>query len=152
MMCKAAAAINWRYPGDAIPAFVTLAVMPFTYSIAYGLIGGIVTYAIINTTVWIIEKASGGRWVPPGKIHKEPWTYKLVGGVLPPWVVRAARGKRDFWHEDDEVVEMAGVSRDGSSDGGKPEGNLDATPTSEVLPVKGEAYRDTEAKTHDHAL
>ncbi|KFY46655.1 hypothetical protein V495_02321 [Pseudogymnoascus sp. VKM F-4514 (FW-929)] len=152
MMCKAAAAINWRYPGDAIPAFVTLAVMPFTYSIAYGLIGGIVTYAIINTTVWIIEKASGGRWVPPGKIHKEPWTYKLVGGVLPPWVVRAARGKRDFWHEDDEVVEMAGVSRDGSSDGGKPEGNLDATPTSEVLPAKGEAYRDAEAKTHDHAL
>lgn len=151
MMCKAAAAINWRYPGDAIPAFVTLAVMPFTYSIAYGLIGGIVTYAIINTTVWIIEKISGGRWVPPGKIHKEPWTYKLVGGVLPPWVVRAARGKRDFWREDDEVVEMTSVrSNEGSVR--KAESNLDATTPSVEVPEKDEPYRDTEAKTHSHAL
>ena len=30
--------INWNYVGDAIPAFVTLVSMPFTYSIAYGLI------------------------------------------------------------------------------------------------------------------
>lgn len=152
MMCKAAAAINWRYPGDAIPAFVTLAVMPFTYSIAYGLIGGIVTYAIINTTVWIIEKASGGRCVPPGKMHKEPWTYKLVGGVLPPWVVRAARGKRDFWHEDDAVVEMTTVRSSDNSSAGKGETVLDAsTPDAEVT-EKGEAYRDAAAKTHGHSL
>lgn len=151
-MCKAAAIINWRYPGDSIPAFVTLAVMPFTYSIAYGLIGGIVTYAIINTVVWLIEKASGGRWVPPGKEHKEPWTYKLVGGVLPPWVVRAARGKRDFWHEDDGVVEMTGTSSRGGSSDGKPEGNLGATPDADVLPQKVETDRNAEVKTHDHAL
>jgi xanthine/uracil/vitamin C permease (AzgA family) len=25
--------INWDYPGDAIPSFITMAVMPFTYSI-----------------------------------------------------------------------------------------------------------------------
>lgn len=34
MMMKAAADINWSYPGDAIPAFITIALMPFTYSIA----------------------------------------------------------------------------------------------------------------------
>ena len=122
-------------------------------SIAYGLIGGIITYAILNTAVWLIEKASGGRWSPPGKMHKEPWTYKLVGGVLPPWVVRAARGKRDFWHEDDEVVEMTAVRSNDGSSAGKGESNLDATtPEGEVLPEKDEAYRDAEAKTHGHAL
>ena len=30
--------INWRYIGDAVPAFVTLMFIPFSYSAAYGLI------------------------------------------------------------------------------------------------------------------
>ncbi|EGE01990.1 nucleoside transporter [Trichophyton equinum CBS 127.97] len=34
MMVRVAADINWRYMGDAIPAFVCLAVMPFSCSIA----------------------------------------------------------------------------------------------------------------------
>jgi AGZA family xanthine/uracil permease-like MFS transporter len=38
MMTRAAVDINWRYIGDSVPAFLTLAIMPFTYSIAYGLI------------------------------------------------------------------------------------------------------------------
>lgn len=38
MMARAAVDINWRYVGDSVPAFLTLAIMPFTYSIAYGLI------------------------------------------------------------------------------------------------------------------
>jgi len=39
LMCKDVVEINWKYAGDAVPAFITIAVMPFTYSIAYGLIG-----------------------------------------------------------------------------------------------------------------
>lgn len=92
MMAKAAAHINWRYTGDALPAFVTLAVMPFTYSIAYGLIAGIITYAIINSFVWLVDKLSGGRIVPLDIEHKEPWTYKIEGGLLPAWIVRAIKG------------------------------------------------------------
>lgn len=92
MMCKAAKDINWKYWGDALPAFITLAVMPFTYSIAYGLIAGIVSYMIINTTTWALEKISGGRIVPYDKEFKEPWTYKIKGGILPAWVVRASKG------------------------------------------------------------
>jgi AGZA family xanthine/uracil permease-like MFS transporter len=65
MMVKAAAEINWSYMGDAIPAFLTITMMPFTYSIADGLIAGIVSYIFINTTVWLIEKASGGRRQAP---------------------------------------------------------------------------------------
>lgn len=102
--------INWEYPGDAIPAFVTLLVMPMSYSIAYGLIAGIVTYAILNTVVWVVEVVSGGRIAPPAKELREPWTWRVVGGVLPGWLVRLAGGKRDFWrpHEHIEGGEPAG--------------------------------------------
>ncbi|KAK6581063.1 hypothetical protein PZA11_006551 [Diplocarpon coronariae] len=107
MMASAAKDINWKYLGDALPAFVTIAVMPFTYSIAYGLIAGIVSYMIINTTVWLIELASGGRIVAPDQEFKEPWTWKIKGGLLPAWVLRAARGKKDFWHEDDTAAKIS---------------------------------------------
>lgn len=38
MMARSMVDINWNYAGDSIPAFITLIVMPFTFSIAYGLI------------------------------------------------------------------------------------------------------------------
>jgi adenine/guanine/hypoxanthine permease len=38
MMARSIVDINWKYAGDALPAFVTLIFMPFSYSIAYGLI------------------------------------------------------------------------------------------------------------------
>lgn len=38
MMMKQIVLVNWRYIGDAVPAFVTLMFMPFSYSAAYGLI------------------------------------------------------------------------------------------------------------------
>lgn len=115
-MVKAAAEVNWSYMGDAIPAFLTITMMPFTYSIADGLIAGIVSYIFINTTVWLIEKASGGRIKPADKHLKDPWTYKLPGGVLPPWVKRAAHGKKDFWRpNDEEAVNPTGRTIDGES-------------------------------------
>lgn len=82
------------------------------YSIAYGLIAGIITYMVLNTTVWIIEKLSGGRIKPVNK-EKDPWTYKFPGGLLPPWVVRAVLGKKDFWREDEESI---GVDADRASE------------------------------------
>ncbi|TVY37109.1 putative xanthine/uracil permease [Lachnellula occidentalis] len=96
MMASVARSINWKYIGDSLPAFITLAVMPFTYSIAYGLIGGIFSYSIVNTTVWLIEVISFGRIEAPDKEFKEVWTYKVQGGFLPSWVVRAAKGSVGF--------------------------------------------------------
>ncbi|KAL2015194.1 hypothetical protein VTK56DRAFT_6081 [Thermocarpiscus australiensis] len=100
MMARAVTEINWTYLGDALPAFVTIAIMPFSYSIADGLIAGIGLYVLINTLVWVIERASGGRIVPPNKELKEPWTWRMEGGLFPPWVGRLAKGKRDFWRQD----------------------------------------------------
>lgn len=119
LMTKAAADINWKYMGDAVPAFLTIAIMPFTYSIAYGLIAGIISYIVLNTGVWLIEKASGSRISPPEKEHKEFWTYKLPGGVFPPWLTRAAKGKKDFWkpYNDEEAHTTAGPTIEGKEAG-----------------------------------
>lgn len=38
MMMRQVTQINWSYIGDTVPAFVTMAFMPLTYSVAYGLI------------------------------------------------------------------------------------------------------------------
>ncbi|BCR93089.1 NCS2 family permease [Aspergillus luchuensis] len=101
LMVKAAAEINWRYLGDAVPAFLTIAIMPFTYSIAYGLIAGILSYITLNGIIWAIEKVTRGRIVPPNKDEKEPWSWRIPGGFFPPWLRRAVRGKKDFWREDE---------------------------------------------------
>jgi AGZA family xanthine/uracil permease-like MFS transporter len=123
LMAQSAKDINWRYMGDAIPAFLTMAVMPFTYSIAYGLIAGICSYILINTLVYVIEKASGGRIVPPNKDEKEPWTYRIPGGFLPPWVQRICSGRKDFWKRDPETEngQHVGPSSENSSAHNVPE-------------------------------
>lgn len=121
MMVRAVTEINWRYMGDAVPAFITIALMPFTYSIADGLIGGVCSYILINTIVWVIEKVSGGRIVPANKDQKDPWTWRIPGGILPPWVRRLAGGKKDFWrpeHPSNDVAEPQSLEKTASSDQG----------------------------------
>ncbi|GJJ70430.1 adenine/guanine/hypoxanthine permease [Entomortierella parvispora] len=95
LMTKSVTEINFNYIGDSIPAFLTLAMMPLTYNIAYGLLGGLLAAVVINGTVWLVEKLSGGRWVPPNKNDRDPVMSFRMGpqgeGVLPPWLVRLIR-------------------------------------------------------------
>ncbi|KAF9980209.1 hypothetical protein BGZ75_008704 [Mortierella antarctica] len=95
LMTKSVTEINFNYIGDSIPAFLTLAMMPLTYNIAYGLLGGLMAAVVINGTVFIVEKLSGGRWVPPNKDERDPVMSFRMGpqgeGVLPPWLVRLIR-------------------------------------------------------------
>lgn len=104
MMATSVTEINWRYMGDAVPAFLAIAIMPFTYSIAYGLIAGVMSYIIINSTVGVLRFVSRGRIVPPNHDEKEPWTWRIPGGFFPPWLVRLFQGKKDFWRESETVV------------------------------------------------
>lgn len=140
MMAKAAQDINWRYYGDAIPAFLTIAIMPFTYSIAYGLIAGITSYITLNGIAWILEKVSRGRIVPPNKDESDPWSWKVKGGFLPPWVNRAAHGKRDFWKPDEEYAGHPASGGDLSLSSASEERVAleKGQETSEVRPVKAE--------------
>ncbi|KAL4770609.1 hypothetical protein BDW60DRAFT_192299 [Aspergillus nidulans var. acristatus] len=116
MMMHATLEINWRYLGDAVPAFLTISIMPFTYSIADGLIAGILSYILINGGVWIVAKLTGGRISPPNREEEhEPWTWKIPGGFFPPWLVRAVHGKKDFWRAEDNANDLSlGVMPHGS--------------------------------------
>lgn len=115
MMVGSVVDINWRYMGDGVPAFLTIVLMPFTYSIANGLIGGICSYMVLNTTIWLVKVATRGRVVPPNYEERDGWTWKIPGGVFPPWMQRLARGKKDFWNPDD-VVTDASSSEDGTGE------------------------------------
>ncbi|KAG0237903.1 permease family-domain-containing protein [Mortierella sp. GBAus27b] len=95
LMTKSVTEINFNYIGDSIPAFLTLVMMPLTYNIAYGLLGGLLAAIVINGTVYILEKVSRGKWVPPNKNERDPVMSFRMGpqgeGVLPPWLVRLIR-------------------------------------------------------------
>ncbi|PON79037.1 AzgA purine transporter [Parasponia andersonii] len=52
LMMRSVVEIDWNDMRQAIPAFVTLILTPLTYSIAYGLIGGIGTYVVLHLWDW----------------------------------------------------------------------------------------------------
>lgn len=52
LMMRAVVEVEWDDMRQAIPAFITLLLMPLTYSIAYGLIGGIGTYIVLHLWDW----------------------------------------------------------------------------------------------------
>ncbi|KAJ8097432.1 mfs agza xanthine uracil permease [Lipomyces tetrasporus] len=146
MMMTAVAEINWTYFGDAIPAFLTIAVMPFTYSIAYGLIAGIVTFMILNTFAYVLDKLTNGRIVPDNYDKRDGWSWRMalvedsadddslpdpateakgIKGVamvfLPPWIFRlVVDRKKRFWEADEadgaKVIE-ANSSTNAGGDG-----------------------------------
>jgi len=77
--------INWDYIGDALPAFLTILMIPLSFNIAYGVIVGIVTYVILNGFVWIMRKVTDGRISPPNYDASEPWIIP-PGGIIPAWI------------------------------------------------------------------
>ncbi|KAK9764508.1 hypothetical protein K7432_007914 [Basidiobolus ranarum] len=89
MMTKSVKDINWDYLGDAVPAFLTIALMPLTYSIAYGLVAGICSYIAINISAWLIVTVSGGR-IHLDRSQKEAWNdFKMDDGkMMAPWVYK----------------------------------------------------------------
>ena len=48
LMMRGAVDLDWSRIDEAVPAFLTLAVMPFTYSIANGISFGIISYVLIK--------------------------------------------------------------------------------------------------------
>ncbi|KAI8807804.1 permease [Cladochytrium replicatum] len=95
MMASNVRKINWDYLGDSIPAFVCIALMPLSYSIADGLIGGIGTYIVINSLAWIATKISGGKIAPEyEKREPTPWDTRNDIPILPLWLRAMAGGKK----------------------------------------------------------
>jgi AGZA family xanthine/uracil permease-like MFS transporter len=111
MMMRQVVSVNWAFIGDALPAFVTIAVMPLTYSVAYGLIAGLFSYTVLNGLIYITRKISGDRIQPLDADRAEVWTYKPKGSH-PPWFIRVARGTiwQDSNIEADTDVRSIGVA------------------------------------------
>jgi adenine/guanine/hypoxanthine permease len=54
MMARSLRDIKWYDVSHAATAFITVIVMPLTYSIAYGLIAGICMWILLQATFWIL--------------------------------------------------------------------------------------------------
>ncbi|KAJ4971658.1 hypothetical protein NE237_004757 [Protea cynaroides] len=76
LMMRSVVEIEWNDMKQAIPAFVTMILMPLTYSIAYGLVGGIGTYIVLHLWDW-------GEWGlrKYGIIEKKERENKNLVGV-----------------------------------------------------------------------
>jgi AGZA family xanthine/uracil permease-like MFS transporter len=93
MMMRQVVTINWRYAGDAVPAFVTLIFIPFGYSAAYGLIAGLLVYTTLNGMIYLTKLLSCGRFVPEDEDQREYWTVKPQGKL--PWFITASQSIAD---------------------------------------------------------
>ena len=66
MMLRNAVAVAWDDLTYAIPAGMTMLVMPFTFSIAYGIAAGIVSYPIVKAAAGERGQVSAGQWALAG--------------------------------------------------------------------------------------
>ena len=63
LMLGATAEIDFQDPTEGIPAFLTIAMMPFTYSIAEGIVYGILSYVILKTVTGKFKQIPVISWV-----------------------------------------------------------------------------------------
>ncbi|GER50889.1 purine permease [Striga asiatica] len=68
VMMRAVAEVDWGDVREAVPAFLTMSLMPLTYSIAYGLIAGIGSYVVLHIGDWAWGLFSKYRGVGIGGI------------------------------------------------------------------------------------
>lgn len=117
MMMRQVTVINWRYIGDAVPAFVTLLFMPFSYSVAYGLIAGIMTYVALNSLLYLTKLLTRGRIVPADEDHREYWTWKPSGTL--PWFMRMVSDPKGFFMQQDMKNSRSGSEASLGQRGGR---------------------------------
>ncbi|KAL2170085.1 hypothetical protein VTG60DRAFT_5180 [Thermothelomyces hinnuleus] len=114
MMIRQVTKINWGYVGDAIPSFITMAFIPFTFSCAYGLIAGLFAYVVINGIISIVVKVSRQTIVPENYELKEYWSWRFPGEK--PWIARAVlRCLNWIKRREDRQASFALDSRDEST-------------------------------------
>ncbi|WP_232686701.1 NCS2 family permease [Halobacterium zhouii] len=80
LMLSNVTAIDWDDLTHAIPAGLTILVMPFTYSIAYGIAAGIVSYPVVKAATGEYDDVSAGQWLLAGAFVV--YFYVRTSGVL----------------------------------------------------------------------
>ena len=61
-MMQAAGDIDFKDPSEGIPAFIAIVSMPFAYSIAAGIMYGIITYVICKVVARKVNEISPVTW------------------------------------------------------------------------------------------
>ena len=89
LMMKQVADIDWGNSEIAIPAFLTMVLMPFTFSIADGIAWGIISYVAIqmivgkakdvNVVMWTLFALMSMFYLGPGKHTTFEWIIDLIG-------------------------------------------------------------------------
>jgi len=80
IMLSNVAEIAWDDLSFAIPAALTIFVMPFTFSIAYGIAAGIVSYPIVKAAMGRPSDVSAGQWILAALFVL--YFFVRTGGVL----------------------------------------------------------------------
>lgn len=55
--------IEWSDPAEAVPAFLTMAMMPFSYNISYGIAFGLISYVFIKIFTGKVKDVNAGTWI-----------------------------------------------------------------------------------------
>ncbi len=55
--------IDWEDPASSLPAFLTMAMMPFSYNISYGIAFGLISYIVIKLCTGKIKEIKIGTWI-----------------------------------------------------------------------------------------
>ena len=55
--------IEWTDPAVAVPAFLAIAMMPFTYNISYGIAFGVLSYIVIHAFTGKLREVNVGTWI-----------------------------------------------------------------------------------------
>jgi len=58
LMMSGISNIKWNKHGEAVPAFLTMILMPLTYSVAYGIIAGLFSWIVINVPDELYKRLS----------------------------------------------------------------------------------------------
>ena len=89
MMMRQAADIDWGDSEMALPAFLTMVMMPFTYSIADGIAIGVISYCAIkigmqkwdelNNVMWALFVFMVMFYLGPGDTNTFDWLFDTMG-------------------------------------------------------------------------
>ena len=89
MMMRQAADIDWGDAEMALPAFLTMVMMPFTYSIADGIAMGVISYCVIkigmqkwdelNNVMWALFVFMVMFYLGPGETNTFDWLFETMG-------------------------------------------------------------------------
>ncbi len=66
IMMRNVTEVAWDELTDAVPAGLTILVMPFTFSIAYGIAAGIIAYPLVKAASGDFDAVRAGQWVLAG--------------------------------------------------------------------------------------